>query len=485
VSGLKLRLRLTLATCAVAVPVVVGLYWLDARARHLAAQEALASFTESYMQRAGERLRCEQGDETWGLELIFASDVHAHDFHSDQRHGKTPVLCAYDEDGRNRHPHLSMPREIPPETIVRLREEPYVASEYSWLSPDVEVTLRMKGANGPCTYVVAQGTTVPGWLGALLPSNQLWLVPTLVMVLTVAVAVGPIVRRIRSLAHEVQRSAASGYLQDVGIHGKDELAELAAAFNRAGAAIREQMMASDRREQALRCFVADTTHDIMTPLTVLQGHLAKLRERVNGGESASETIALAMTEAHYIGSLLQNLGLAASMSTGDVQLNLSEVNLNDLVRRVILRHRPIARQLEVGLESAVPRETIAVVADLTMVEQVVNNLVYNAVRHNRSGGHVAVILDAASNGGFTMAINDDGPGLTNEELTRVMERRFAGNVSRSRAPKGHGIGLDIVFRVVKMHGFDLEFFHAEGGGLSVVLSGNPSSAIEKSVHNLD
>src|SRR5262249_59522687 len=100
------------------------------------------------------------------------------------------------------------------------------------------------------------------------------------LVATVWLAAGPVVARIRRLESGVREVAAGGYAKDVEVRGKDEVAGLARAFNEAGAQVRRHVGEVEAREEALRTFVADTTHDVMIPLTGLHGHLAKVRDPV-------------------------------------------------------------------------------------------------------------------------------------------------------------------------------------------------------------
>jgi signal transduction histidine kinase len=285
------------------------------------------------------------------------------------------------------------------------------------------------------------------------------------------------VRRIRRLTAAVERSASAGYASLGAVGGADEIGDLARAFDQAGMKIRGQLAEKERREQALRHFLENTTHDLMIPLTVLQGHLSALRQRRAHGEPIDAgVLTSAMDEAHYMGSLIHNLAIAAKLDVAEVELHRGPVDLNALVGRVVGRHKPIADQHGVALESAVPEQTLVVVGDLTLLEQAVSNLVHNAIRHNRAGGHVAVMLDPVGSERFLVRVVDDGPGIAPAELTRLVERGFRGDAARTRTPDGHGIGLDITYRIVQMHGFALDFGPSEYGGLQVDVSGARGSA---------
>ena len=117
-----------------------------------------------------------------------------------------------------------------------------------------------------------------------------------------------------------------------------------------------------------------------------------------------------------------------------------------------------------------PDGPVSVEADVTLVEQAVSNLVYNAIRHNREGGHVAVVLEAEAPG-FAIDVLDDGPGVEPDALARLTERGFVGQGSRNRDSAGEGLGLHIVARVAARHGWALSVENRPEGGLRARLTG--------------
>jgi len=168
---------------------------------------------------------------------------------------------------------------------------------------------------------------------------------------------------------------------------------------------------------------------------------------------------------------MQNLGAVAKLDNGGWRPASVSVDLNALVCRVVSRHRVIARRLEIAVEFAVPDDPITAVGDLTLLEQAVSNVVYNAVRHNRPGGHVAVILNAIAGDRFSLRVVDDGPGVPITELARLVERGFRGAEARTRSPDGLGLGLDITRRVAELHHLELRLGSSEYDGLQVELEG--------------
>ncbi len=330
------------------------------------------------------------------------------------------------------------------------------------------VAVRVADA-GSCTYVLAarrvEAQPLVVTLGPALAVSAF-------AALLVTLAAGPLVRRIRRLTAAVRRARAG---EDVAlpVEGADELTELAEALVLDRTELAAKVDALRRRDEALTRFVANTTHDVMIPLTVLQNHLIDLEAASAPGSEPRAAAERALGEAHYLGSLLQNLGAAAKLDAVDRPIERVAVDLAEVVARVAERHAPLARKKGIGLEHAVP-ERLLVVADLTLVERALSNLVHNAVRYGEPGGHVAVVLDrAASEGsGFRVDVIDDGPGVPDADLARLGERRFRSDAARSRKPAGSGLGLAIAREVAERHGWTLSFAKNEPRGLRVTITGS-------------
>jgi signal transduction histidine kinase len=489
----RLRTRIAVVTIAVTVPMVVLLMWLDGRARHRAAAYVLAEGAAHRLAAPGARQRCEASPATWsrpGPDHPFGRR------HLDDGGPPPPPRLPPHPPRPPRPPPMAIPRGAPP--VHHAYDEQRVAASPSaptlsaddvrglapgeastldraWYEEDVEVVTRTPWGTGPCAYVVTHGTTTPGFIGALLPASPIWLLPLAAVLIAVLLAVGPVVARIRRLRAAVERSATNDFAVELppdATDGSDELADLARAFDAAAREVRAQLTARDEREQTLRAFLSNTTHDVMIPLTVLQAHLTTLRETHAAGRAPDPIIlTAAMDEAHYIGALLHNLAVAAKLDAGAPGLLRGPVDLNALVSRVVSRHAPIARQREIALEHAVPEQPLATDADVTMLEQAVSNVLYNAIRHNRTGGHVALILEPDRDERFRIRVIDDGPGIPAAELARMAQRGERGDAARTRHPDGQGLGLDIAHRVARLHGHELRFTTSEYGGLQVDLEG--------------
>jgi signal transduction histidine kinase len=329
----------------------------------------------------------------------------------------------------------------------------------------LDVLVRLPWKSSRCAYLLAREPlprhATSHWSDAL---SEVPVPAALVLATMIALwlLLSGVVRRLHTLAADVTRVLKSAHKERVSDLGQDEIGMVASAFNSASDSMRKHIETLEEREQQLREFLANTTHDIMIPLTVLQGLLSKA--------SASEPVLAAREEAYYIGSLLSNLSAVAKLEAGTTQFHRGETKLDNIVERATERYRGIANERGVSLEMALPGTQVVVNADPTLVEQCVSNLVYNAVRYNKRGGYVTVVLDVSKDR-FVLRVVDDGPGMSDEERARALDRGFRSQRARRENPDGLGLGLSIVRAVIALHAWSLTLARSEDGGLEAKIEG--------------
>jgi signal transduction histidine kinase len=419
------------------------------------------------------------GDRGWEAERGGRSD------HRPPMAGRVPIeLFAYDLNFLS--PNEGVP-QVPESLQAKLNEGAELAS-IEIVEGDhhiFEVAFRTEWAEGPvATLFVRRRSPVAVWQ----PKSHLLgsVLAALAVTIVVLLAAGPLVTRVRRLTAEVRKSADADYDLPTTERSKDELGQLARAFDEVGARVRGQLVELEKREERLRRFVENTTHDVAIPLTVLQGYLSRLssvRGSTNAKRSGSsvaaagsddELIACSVQEAHYIAAILSNLSVASRLEAVERDIDRSSVDLSALVERVYLRHQMIAREGGVNLEYSVPDEPPTVLGDVTLLEQALGNVVHNAIRFNKAGGNVAVVLSVKDET-FVCRVIDDGPGIPEEDKNRIVERSYRGDEARQREPNGRGLGLHIVKEVLQRHAFELYLERSEFGGLEARFEGKRAS----------
>ena len=289
------------------------------------------------------------------------------------------------------------------------------------------------------------------------------------------VLVLPLVRRIRRLSAAATRvGEPAGYAPGRRPPG-DELDALADALDRAHVRIRTDAGLLEDQRDALERHLARVAHDLRTPLTSMQIVLEYAAD-LSSEPAVQDALSGALRDAVYLAGLIHNLRLASKLRSGwDPTDDVAEVDLADLVTRIVGRARILARRRQIDLGISVPDEPLRVRCNAIAVEQALANVIDNAVAYNDPQGHVAVVL-TAHGAAFELAVRDDGPGIAPADLPRLGQATFRSDDARQRDPRGSGLGLAITAEVCARIGWTLRFSALEPRGLLVEIHGDAAAA---------
>ena len=277
--------------------------------------------------------------------------------------------------------------------------------------------------------------------------------------------------RIRRVSDAARDSVRANYTGAVTVTGRDEIGSVAAAFNEACVEIRRRVADVKDREEALRRFTTNASEDVVTPLGVLEARLGLLDRAATLSPDARVEVREAIREAHDVRARLQNLAASATLRMSSESPAKEPVDLATLAASVVESHQVLARAADVTLSAVAPHAPVDVAGDAALLDRTIGNLVDNAIRYNRPGGRVAVRLDADA-GRFSLRVTDDGPGVSEEDLSRLTAiRRFRGDEGRTQQPGGLGLGLAIVREVCDRLKLQWAFRRVPAGGFEAELQG--------------
>jgi signal transduction histidine kinase len=271
-----------------------------------------------------------------------------------------------------------------------------------------------------------------------------------------------IVKPVVELTHAARAFARGRPLPLVPVAGHDELAELSQAFNRMAVRLAEE------DEQRRRLF-AGIAHELRTPLSVIQGTLEGILDRVV--EPTAERIAALHSQTVLLKRLITDLRDLSLAQAGQLRLNRRALDISGVVRETLEALAPLADERTVGLRLELPPQLTPVQADPDRMRQVVQNLVENALRHTPAGGEVRVTLRDGDGEGVHLQVADTGSGIRPEDLPHIFEHFYRTDESRARSSGGTGMGLAIVKSLVEAHGghVTVESVPSEGSTFIVTL----------------
>jgi two-component system phosphate regulon sensor histidine kinase PhoR len=210
-------------------------------------------------------------------------------------------------------------------------------------------------------------------------------------------------------------------------------------------------------------FVANVSHELRTPLSLIKGYVETLLDGArNNPEVADRFLKIIERNTQRLDLLIQDLLTISALESGRMKLNPQHVELRPLVEKVFSDMKAPAQNKNIELVSQLPE--LAAVADSNRLEQVLANLVDNAIKYGRAQGSVTVGGKQSDDGKIEIFVQDDGPGIPPESLDHVFERFYRVDKARSREQGGTGLGLSIVKHIVQAHGGDVRVESEPGKG---------------------
>jgi len=263
---------------------------------------------------------------------------------------------------------------------------------------------------------------------------------------------------LREMAAAASEMAKGNYDRRVSTSSRDEVGELARAFNQMAAELAET-------DRVRRDLVANVSHELRTPITALQAVLENLVDGVS--EPDPETFRTMLAQVERLGRLVKQLLDLSRLESGAVPLELTEFRVEPLLEHAVREQQLHAPEVAVSVLVDTPDLTAD--GDPERVHQVVANLLENAVRHTPHGGSVEVRahrLDA----GVTIEVLDEGPGIAEADEARIFERFYRADSARASSDGGAGLGLAIAQWIVDLHGGDIHPERRDPHGCRMVVT---------------
>ena len=324
---------------------------------------------------------------------------------------------------------------------------------------------------GPVVTVAVPWTVDNNYVGAIivhkemkdLGINALFGQVFLPLALTMAVATAMvfvlsrhIVKPIRNISFGAMELARGNYDWRVKPSTRDEIGELAVAFNR----MAEELKLQDSLRNT---FIANVSHELRSPLASVQGFIQGMLDGTIEPEDRDKYLEIVLSETKRMSTLISDLLSLAKIESGKFPMEYSEFDVNELLRRCLLMFEQRIEEKRIDVSVDLCEEKINVWADEDRISQVITNLIDNAVKFTGEGGQIKVWTFCTENK-VHVNIADTGIGIPAEDQPYVFERFFKVDKSHSQGTPGTGIGLSIVKRIIAQHGETIGLQSEEGKG---------------------
>lgn len=263
---------------------------------------------------------------------------------------------------------------------------------------------------------------------------------------------------IQRLLNGTRELTKGNYQHQVKVNRNDELGDLSNELNQLAVIL-------DQHETSRRQWVADTSHELKTPLAVLQAQIEAMQDGIR--KPTPEHFASMLRQVNSLKKLTQDLADLAQAEAQQLQCYFAEMNPWDAVLQEIENFKPKFEQA--GLSVTAEGQGTVLQLDIDRFKQIMVNLLGNSIRYTETGGavHVHTEQDAAQ---WTVYVDDSPFGLTDEQLSCLGERFYRVDDSRTRATGGTGLGLALSVKMAKAMGGELSFEHSPLGGLRCKLT---------------
>jgi signal transduction histidine kinase len=330
------------------------------------------------------------------------------------------------------------------------------------LSNKVVVQSPIRGtvqANGGAVQILANTSDVQPGIGAL--GNVILIMVGTALVIWLLIGLYftySVSRPLLRITAATRRMAQGDYNVRVPARGTGEISRLARSFN----TMAQQIQRSD---QVLKDFVANVSHDLRTPLTMIAGFSEAMLDGTARNGEVEESAEVIHDEALKMQRMVEDLLQLTRLESGLMKFRREPVPVWEFVQSVVDRTtRAHSGQEVASIENRVLKAAPEIEVDREQLERALRNLLENALQYTPAGGRVVVDAQAIGRGWVEISVSDTGPGIPRQDVGRIFERFYRTDKARERERGHSGLGLAIVREIVEAHGGKVSVESVEGRG---------------------
>ncbi|MBR6185321.1 MAG: HAMP domain-containing histidine kinase [Clostridia bacterium] len=261
-------------------------------------------------------------------------------------------------------------------------------------------------------------------------------------------------RPLTAMAHAAGNLARGRFDDRAPEVGAREIRQLSQAFN-------QMAVQLSSLEQSRRDFVANVSHELRSPITSIQGFAQGMLDGTIPQEQHSQYLQVVVDETHRLAKLIGSLLNLSRMENEEISLAYSTFNINEMARRVLISRMTQIDEKGFEIDVQFEAETCMVRADADQIEQVIINLLDNAIKYTPEGGTITLISRQEADH-VSFRIKDNGIGIRPEDAPHIFDRFYKADKAHT-VGKGTGLGLAICYRIMERHGQSIRLVSGEGG----------------------
>ena len=271
-----------------------------------------------------------------------------------------------------------------------------------------------------------------------------------------------IYRPLRKITEAAKQYASGNLDYEIPVNSQDEIGYLSASLNYMSSHLKDM-------EDYQKKFVANVSHDFRSPLTSIKGYVEAIADGTIPPEMQGKYLGIILFETERLTDLTRDLLTLNEFDTKDLLLNKEDFNLHDMIKHVAESFEGICTNKKISIELVFAAKVLNVYADRRKIQQVLYNLLDNAVKFSNPDSTVTIETTERNEKVF-VSVRDEGIGIPKENLNKIWERFYKSDLSRGKDKKGTGLGLAIVKEVIQAHNENINVISTEGVGTEFIFS---------------
>lgn len=267
---------------------------------------------------------------------------------------------------------------------------------------------------------------------------------------------------LRKITHATEQYASGNMHYEFQVESEDEIGYLAACLT---------YMASEiaRSEEDQKKFVANVSHDFRSPLTSIRGYLEAMMDGTIPPEMHEKYLNIVLNETERLTKLTNGLLTLNNLNTKGMMLDRTDFDINKIIRNTAASFEGTCKKKTIAIELVVTGDVMYVNADMGRIQQVLYNLIDNAIKFSHHDSVIKVETAEKKNKIF-ISVKDTGIGIPKEDMKLIWDRFYKSDLSRGKDKKGTGLGLAIVKEIVNAHGEHINVVSTPGVGSEFIFS---------------
>ena len=269
-------------------------------------------------------------------------------------------------------------------------------------------------------------------------------------------------RPVKKISEAARQYALGNLDYEIPVTAHDEVGYLSASLNYMAAQLKDM-------DDYQKKIVANVSHDFRSPLTSIKGYVEAMADGTIPPEIYGKYLNIILFETERLTDLTSDLLTLNEFDTKELLLSKAEFDIQDVIKKTAASFEAVCTPKHISIELLLMPGTVRVYADRRKIQQVLYNLIDNAVKFSENGSSVTVEVTLKNEKAF-ISVKDHGVGIPKKDLNKIWERCYKSDLSRGKDKKGTGLGLSIVKEVIQAHNEHINVISTEGVGTEFIFS---------------